>query len=149
MKDIPYHIIISVDKNKNNNYFELLNEIYINICVKKNKEKKVKLKIKINDNNNWCIVGKNKIIEEFDDKKCEKNIEIALLPLIEGFLQLPEIEFAEYEFNSDLNIGDKKDNNEDIDNEFETIEYGTVIEGEKNVLKIEPPREYNLKINLT
>ena len=149
MKDIPYHIIISIDKNKNNNYFELLNEIYINICVKKNKEKKVKLMIKINDNNNWCIVGKNKIIEEFDDKKCEKNIEIALLPLIEGFLQLPEIEFTEYEFNSDLNIGDKKDNNEEIDNEFETIEYGTVIEGEKNVLKIEPPREYNLKINLT
>ena len=149
MKEIPYHIIISVDNNQNNN-FDLLKEIYVNICIKKYKEKSSKLMIKINDNNNWCTVGKNKIIEDFGNEKSEKNIKIALLPLIDGFLQLPEIEFSEYEKDSDLNFieEDKKDNNEEyID--FEPIEYGSIIEGEKNVLKIRPSKEYNLKINLT
>ena len=32
---------------------------------------------------------------------------------------------------------------------FEPIEFGTIIDGEKNVLKIEPLKEYNLKIDLT
>ena len=149
MKEIPYHIIISVDNNQNNN-FDLLKEIYVNICIKKYKEKSSKLMIKINDNNNWCTVGKNKIIEDFGNEKSEKNIKIALLPLIDGFLQLPEIEFSEYEKDSDLNFieEDKNDNNEEyID--FEPIEYGSIIEGEKNVLKIRPSKEYNLKINLT
>ena len=146
MKEIPYHIKINIEKNQNN-YFELLNEIYININVKKYKEEKVKFMIKIKDNNNWCIVGKNKIIEEFDDKVCDKNIKIALLPLIEGFLQIPEIEFSEYKINTNLKENEI-DNNEENE-EFEPIEYGSVIEGENNVLKIEPPKEYNLKINLT
>ena len=109
--------------------------------------------IKINDNNNWCIVGKNKIIEEFGSEKSEKNIKFILLPLNDGYLQLPEIEFSEYELDSDFNFNlneeNNKDNNEDNCNNFEPIEYGTVIEGEKNVLKIVPLKEYNLKINLT
>ena len=150
MKEIPYHIIISIDKSKNNN-FELLNEIYVNICIKKYKEKKVKLMITINDNNNWSIVGKNKIIEEFGNEKSEKNIRVSLLPLNDGFLQLPEIEFSEFELESDFNFNlneGNKDNDNNFD-EFEPIEYGTVIEGEKNVLKISPLKEYNLKINLT
>ena len=151
MKEIPYHIIIYIDKSKNNN-FELLNEIYVNICIKKYKEKKVKLMITINDNNNWSIVGKNKIIEEFGNEKSEKNIKIVLLPLNDGFLQLPDIEFSEFELESDLNFNlneGNKDNNDDNFDEFEPIEYGTVIEGDKNVLKISPLKEYNLKINLT
>jgi hypothetical protein len=151
MKEIPYHIIISVDKKINDMKFDLSNEIKVNICIKKFKEKKVKLMIKINDNNNWCVIGKNKIIEEFGNEKSEKDINIVLLPLIDGFLQLPEIEFSEYEFNSDLNIeGDaKKENNDNISYEFEPIEYGTIIEGKKNVLEISPLKEYSLKINLT
>ena len=151
MKEIPYHIIISVDNNQDNN-FDVLNELYVNICIKKYKEKSSKLMININDDDNWCIVGKNKIVEDFGNEKSEKNIKIALLPLIDGFLQLPQIEFSEYEKDSDLNFnlneGDKKDDNEE-NIEFEPIEYGSVIEGEKNVLKIRPSREYSLKINLT
>ena len=151
IKEIPYHIIISVDKKNNDMKFDLSNEIKVNICIKKYKEKRVKLMIKINDNNNWCVIGKNKIIEEFGNEKSEKDINIVLLPLIDGFLQLPEIEFSEYEFDSDLKIeGDvKKENNDDISYEFEPIEYGTIIEGTKNVLEISPLKEYSLKINLT
>ena len=79
------------------------------------------------------------------------NLWEVLLPLIDGFLQLPEIEFSEYEIDSDLKIeGDvKKENNDDISYEFEPIEYGTIIEGKKNVLEISPLKEYSLKINLT
>lgn len=151
MKEIPYHIIISVDKNNKDMKFNLSNEVNVNICIKKFKEKRVKLMIKINDNNNWCVIGKNKIIEEFVKEKSEKDINIVLLPLIDGFLQLPEIEFSEYEIDSDLNIEgeSKKEYEDDISYEFEPIEYGTIIEGKKNVLEISPLKEYSLKINLT
>ena len=157
MKEIPYHIIINVDSENEKNcpQFDLLSEVNVNICVKKYKEKKVKLMVKINDNNNWSVIGKNKIIEEFGKEKTEKNIKIVLLPLVDGFLQLPEIEFSECEMDSDsnfdlgLNSGNKKENDEDNVIEFEPIEYGTVIEGLKNVIKIAALKEYNLKINLT
>ena len=153
IKEIPYHISINIENEDKHQQFDLLNEININICVKKYKEKKVKLMVKINDNDNWSVVGKNKIIEEFGSDKGEKNIKIILLPLVDGFLQLPEIEFSEYEIDSDSNLNlkkeDKKGNNDENIVEFEPIEFGTVIEGEKNVLKISPLKEYNLKINLT
>ncbi len=155
MKEIPYHIIINVDSENEKNcpQFDLLSEVNVNICVKKYKEKKVKLMVKIYDNNNWSVVGKNKLIEEFGSEKGEKNIKIILLPLVDGFLQLPEIEFSECEIDSDSNLDlkkkDKNGNNNENIVEFEPIEYGTVIEGEKNVLKISPLKEYNLKINLT
>ena len=148
MKEIPYHIIINIINDK----FELLNEIFINVCIKKYKEKKVKLMIKINDNNNWSVVGKNKIIEEFGEEKGEKNLKIGILPLNDGYLQLPQIEFNEYEIDGGLNFNfndDKNNNRDDNLEEFEPIEYGSVIEGDKNVLRIEPLKEYNLKINLT
>ena len=159
MKEIPYHIIVNVgnENEKDCSQFDLLSEVSVNICVKKYKEKKVKLMVKIKDNNNWSVIGKNKIIEEFGKEKSEKIIKIVLLPLVDGFLQLPEIEFSECELESDFNLdlgldsGNKKDNNEDNANanEFEPIEYGTVIEGVKNVIKIAALKEYNLKINLT
>ena len=148
IKEIPYHIKINTINDK----FELLNEVYINICIKKYKEKKVKLMIKVNDDNNWCVVGKNKIIEEFGEEKSEKNLKISILPLNDGYLQLPEIEFNEYEIGGGFNFcfdGDEKNDKDDKMEEFEPIEYGSVIEGDKNVVKIEPLKEYNLKINLT
>ena len=52
-------------------------------------------------------------------------------------------------FDLGLNSGNKKENDEDNVIEFEPIEYGTVIEGLKNVIKIAALKEYNLKINLT
>lgn len=39
IKEIPYHIIISVDKKNNDMKFDLSNEIKVNICIKKYKEK--------------------------------------------------------------------------------------------------------------
>ena len=57
----------------------------------------------------------------------------------------------DYDYNLDLelNSGNKKENDENNLIEFEPIEYGTVIEGLKNVIKIAALKEYNLKINLT
>ena len=81
------------------------------------------------------------------------------MPLVDGFLKLPEIEFLEYE------IGSKKEEKDDIlnvidsDNEskdivigkmnFIPIEYGATIEGNEKVLKITPITESSLKLNLT
>ena len=79
----------------------------------------------------------SKIIEELDEGICEKELEIILLPLIDGLLPLPEIEFNECNFSSNSN------------NQFELIEYNSIIEGIKNTVKIIPFKEYNLKINLT
>ena len=110
----------------------------VNINIKKYKNKKSKLMISIKENEQWSIIGRNKIIEEFNEEKYEKNIKLILLPLLDGFLNLPEFEFSEY-CESD-NSNEKK---------YEPIEYGSIIEGEKKAIKIAPLNDYSLKINLT
>ena len=83
-------------------------------------------------------------------------MKIKLLPLVDGFLKLPEIEFLEYE------ITDVKDDilkiNENEENQgefsvgkmnFDPIEYGTIIEGNGKVVNIIPSKECSLKLNLT
>ena len=121
----------------------------------------------IRDNENWAIIGKSKLVEKWlnDDKENnkERNIKIQLLPLIDGFLKLPEIEFLEYEIQGKneskiekLKFGKEDDNEESKDDEliigkmtFDPIEYGTVIEGNEKILKITPATECSLKLNLT
>ena len=134
MKEIPYHIVISFDNNDKN--VKIYNELRININIKKFKSKRTKLMISVKESEQWSVIGKNKIIERFDKDIDEKNIKVILLPLLDGFLSLPEIEFNECELDND-------------ENKFESIEYGSIIEGEKNVVNITPLKEYTLKINLT
>ena len=133
MKEIPYYITISLDKNDCE--AQIYNELGININIKKFKNKKSKLMIYIKGNEQWSVIGRNKIIEEFDKENCEKNVKIILLPLIDGFISLPEFEFNEC--------------CDDNENKFEPIEYGSIIDGDKNVINITPLKEYTLKINLT
>ena len=135
MKEIPYHIKLNVVEN--NIEHLIYNEICVKINIKKYKNKKIKFMINIKDNELWSVVGASKIIEELDEGICEKELEIILLPLIDGLLPLPEIEFNECDFSSNSN------------NQFEPIEYNSIIEGIKNTVKIIPFKEYNLKINLT
>ena len=153
LKEIPYYININVDEKSNDIYKEL----NVNINIKKNNNKKVILLIHISDNENWAVIGKTKFIEEwFDDKDDnEKNMKIKLLPLVDGFVKLPEIEFLEYEI-SENNDDILKINEEENKGEFtigkmnfEPIEYGTLIEGNEKVVNITPAKECALKLNLT
>jgi hypothetical protein len=84
MKEIPYYITISLDKNDCE--AKIYNELSININIKKFKNKKSKLMIYVKENEQWSVIGRNKIIEEFDKENCEKNVKIILLPLIDGFI---------------------------------------------------------------
>ena len=163
LTEIPYHIIIDVDDCQH----DIFKEIIVNINIKKNNKKNVFLLTHICDNDNWAIIGKSKIIEEWFDNdkdkkenKNEKHIKVHLLPLVDGFLKLPEIEFLEYEIPGEekkekIKI-DTGDDNEDSKEEiaigkmvFDPIEYGTVIEGNEKVLRITPTTECSLKLNLT
>ena len=154
LKEYPYYIKIKVDEND----IDIFKEMNVNINIKKNNKKKVILLIHVCDNENWAVIGKSKFVEEwFNDKdKNEKNMKIKLLPLVDGFLKLPEIEFLEYE------ITDVKDDilkiNENEENQgefsvgkmnFDPIEYGTIIEGNGKVVNITPSKECSLKLNLT
>ena len=134
------------------------------INIKKKSKKNVVLLINIHDNENWAVIGKSRIVEEWinDDNKekeneNEKNIKVILLPLSDGFLKLPEIEICEYvieEKKEEKNIKINEDN-ESKDEiiigkmNFLPIEYGTSIEGNERVLKITPITESSLKLNLT
>ena len=163
LKEIPYHIVIDVEDGK----YDVFKEINVNINIKKKNNKNIVLLTHICDNENWAIIGKSKLVEKWlnDDKENnnEKNIKIQLLPLIDGFLKLPEIEFLEYEIQGQskdkiekINLGKDDDNEDSKDDEmiigkmtFEPIEYGTVIEGNAKILKITPATECSLKLNLT
>jgi hypothetical protein len=159
LKDIPYHIIIDVDDCQN----DIFKEILVNITIKKYNKKKVVLLTHIRDNENWAIIGKSRLIEEwYDDKENEKHLKVQLLPLVDGFLKLPEIEFFEYEIQGEtdekkdkINIGLDDENEESKEEEvvgkmtFDPIEFGAVIEGNNKVIRINPANECSLKLNLT
>ena len=164
LNEIPYHIIIDVDDCPH----LIFKEVTVNINIKKNNKKNVILLTHICDNENWAIIGKSKLYEEWlndeKEKKDEKNYKIQLLPLVDGFLKLPEIEFLEYELekketedkNEIIKIGGVSEESEDNKQEiiigkmtFDPIEFGTVIEGNQKVLRINPTTECSLKLNLT
>ena len=132
MEEVPYHIIINV--NNNDLTPVIYSEIYFKISLKKFKDKKSNFMINIKDSDFWSVIGRSKIILDLEEGICEKEINIILMPLIDGLLPLPEIEFNEYD-NSN--------------NKYEPIEYNSIIEGIKNSIKIFPFKEYNIKINLT
>ena len=140
------------------NDIDIFKELNVNISIKKNNKKKVILLIHVCDNENWAVIGKSKFIEEwFNEKdKNEKNMKIKLLPLVDGFLKLPEIEFLEYEITEIKDDILKINENEENKNEFsvgkmnfDPIEYGTIIEGNEKVVNITPAKECSLKLNLT
>ena len=158
LKDIPYHIIIDVDNCQN----DIFKEILVNITVKKYNKKKVVLLTHIRDNENWAIIGKSRLIEEwYDDKEIEKHLKVQLLPLVDGFLKLPDIEFFEYDIqggndeNKDkiqiLNDENDESREEEVVGKmiFDPIEFGAVIEGNNKVIRINPANECSLKLNLT
>jgi hypothetical protein len=159
LKDIPYHIIIDVDDCQN----DIFKEILVNITIKKYNKKKVVLLTHIRDNENWAIIGKSRLIEEwYDDKENEKHLKVQLLPLVDGFLKLPEIEFFEYDIqgetdekNEKIKIGLNDEDEESKEDEvvgkmtFDPIEFGAVIEGNNKVIRINPANECSLKLNLT
>ena len=154
LKDYPYYIKIKVDENDIN----IFKEMNVNINIKKNNNKKVILLIHICDNENWAVIGKSKLLEEWhnDNDKNEKNMKIKLLPLVDGFLKLPEIEFLEYEItevkDDILKINENEENQGEFSvgkMNFDPIEYGTIIEGNGKVVNITPSKECSLKLNLT
>ena len=154
LKEYPYYIHIKVDDNN----FDIFKELNVNINIKKNNKKKVILLIHVCDNENWAVIGKSKLIEEWfnDNDKNEKNMKIKLLPLVDGFLKLPEIEFLEYELtevkDDILKINENEENQMEFSvgkMNFDPIEYGTIIEGNEKVVNITPSKECSLKLNLT
>ena len=162
IKQIPYHIVISVDDCQ----YDIFKEIIVNITIKKYNKKKVLLLAHVCENENWAIIGKTKILEEWiedNEINSEKHMKVQILPLVDGFLKLPQIEFLEYEIqegnekkNEKIKFDIKDDDEDSSEKEitvgkmkFEAIEYGTIFEGNGKVLKITPSTEYSLKINLT
>jgi len=160
LTEIPYHIIIDVEDCQH----DIFKEISVDITIKKNNNKNVILLTHVCENENWAIIGKSKLIQEWfnndKEKNKEKHIKVHLLPLIDGYLKLPEIEFLEYEMPGEEKTEkikfDTRDDNEDSKEEiaigkmvFEPIEYGTIIEGNEKVLRITPTAECSLKLNLT
>ena len=154
LKDIPYIITIDVENCPHN----ILKELNININIKKKNNKSVIFLTQINEDDNWAVIGKTKMVEEWlnDEKENnnEKNLSIQILPLVDGFLKLPEIEFFEYEIQNKEN-GIQDDNKEREEEmiigkmNFEPIELGSVIEGNEKVIKIIPFKESSLKLNLS
>ena len=143
LKQTPYHIIIEVDDSPH----DIFKEITVKINIKKHSDKNVVLLTHICDNENWAIIGKSKFIIEWDtNDKNEKIIKVQLLPLVDGFLRLPEIEFSECEIKNE-----ETEQNEIVIGklEFESIDFGSVIEGNSKVLRINPVTESTLKLNLT
>jgi hypothetical protein len=154
-------------KNDNRNFLEIYKEILIVLNIKKiyiknkkdKKEGESQFCIKIKEDSNWINLGKNKIIENFSendiDNNNDKNVIIRLLPLKDGYLKLPEIEFFEISGNEE----------EELDNINEEFIYSKksfnhmdfkglgkssrfLITGNMKNLKINPVNQLSLKLTV-
>ena len=143
--DMPYYVEINIE-NAEHKIFE---EFSVNVSIKKFFDKKTMLMVKMKESDNWSVIGKSKLIENLQKGKCELNVQFKLFPLQDGYLKIPEIEFMEYEINEEE--GKEKTNTMNNINflEFAPIKFGTVIEGNERIVKINSINSCTLRLNLT
>ena len=105
------------------------------------------------ESDNWSVIGKSKIIENMSKGNSELKVQFKLFPLQDGYLKIPEIDFMEYEIKEEetqsLNYkpGDNSTNVNFL--EFTDIKFGSVIEGNERIVKINSINSCTLRLNLT
>jgi hypothetical protein len=89
-------------------------------------------------------VGKSRQIERIKTDEIKLEIDLNLIPLNDGFLKLPEIDFMEYRYvNNDENKSFKNVNTL----EFLPLPHSSVIEGNDRIVKIYSSNTMMLKLN--
>ena len=108
--------------------------------------------IKIRNNYNWGIIGKSIIIDKIRKSDGVKQITIKLIPLVDGFVRLPEIEILECKITENVEI--KSDNEFSLEMksinglEFVNLNKHLVGFNNKQVLKIYPIGNTQLKVSI-
>jgi hypothetical protein len=131
---------------------KLFKQFFVNIHIHKCFKEEVLIMIRIKESENWTIVGKSRIIErlpsndqgaEIKLKKCFK-----LIPLQDGFIKLPEIDFMEYKISNPQ----VRSLNNDLQNinslEFLPLSPGSIIEGNERIVKVYSIENTTLRLNL-
>ena len=142
LMNMPYHIIIDINNDIEHQVFQ---EFDINVKIKKYSNKNIIFMSKIKDNENWGVIGKSKIILNLPSDLKEGEIKFKLFPLLDGYIKIPEIEFFEYEIVENQN--NINDNYSGV--QFKEIDFGSFIEGNERIIKINSINEYTLRLNLT
>jgi len=142
----PIHSNLANESEKN--YFEIYKEISISLNIKHLNNKNKLFMIKIKEDFNWTTVGKSRIIEMFNAEELEKNLIIKLIPLQDGYIRLPELEFSD--FQAELSDESEKDRKDSVNHmEFLELNKNTVyIEGNEKIVKINPVNQTSVKINV-
>ena len=151
----PYFTHINRRGSLSTNYYkmqsdgvELFKEFLLDITIRKYFEEEVLIMIKIKENDNWTIVGKSRMIERIMkiDGNMQKYIEIKkqfiLIPLQDGYIKLPEVEFMEYKITSCSDIRNVNSL------EFLPLSSATVTEGNERIIKVYSINSCTLRLNL-
>lgn len=145
--EMPYHIFINAEEKEH----KIFEEFILTVKIQKLFIGKCLVLLKIIQNENWSILGKSKIIQKFDSEKGELKVDFKLIPLLDGFLKVPEIELMKFDLK---NIGDN--NITDIDVlmntstlVFDMIPENSIIEGNERIVKINPINSCTLRLNVT
>lgn len=131
--------------------FEIFKEMQVQINVQKLKKSQSFFMMKIKENNNWTCLGKTRIIEKFKLDENEKTIVIKLIPLQDGFIRLPELEFSDFLGQMEFSIieTDHTKKNSVNHTEFRTLNKNTIlIQGNEKILKINPVTFTGIKVNV-
>jgi hypothetical protein len=142
---IPYFIKIFPENNKEKpDGFEINKLLILKVVINKYLKDDTYIMIKIKDSENWTIVGKSRQIERIKTDEIKLEIDLNLIPLNDGFLKLPEIDFMEYRYvNNDENKSFKNVNTL----EFLPLPHSSVIEGNDRIVKIYSSNTMMLKLN--
>jgi len=150
---------IYINQKNEKNKIEIYKEISFTLNIKNLRSDGLNyFMIKIKDDNNWTIVGKSRIIEKFTAEEKERNIVIKLIPLIDGYLKLPEFEFSNFLNENEneqyiVNHKNKLDvfRRKESANHMEFIEIGKKfvwMEGNSMIVKVYPLNYLTLKYNI-
>lgn len=138
--EMPYRVIISIDETE----VKVFEEFTVKIKIQKFIKEKVMLIMKMKESDNCSVIGKSKIIEILEEG--EKNIESSfkVFPLVDGYVKIPIIDFSEIEFSKDSTTNAK-----DFKEEENPLRYGSIIEGNGRIVKVNSVNSLTLRLNLT
>jgi hypothetical protein len=148
----PFHIKISIQNlsDDHSDGVQLFQEFNLKINVKKYVKEDVLIMIKVKENDNWSVVGKCRLIEKISSNDNNSELEFIevskifkLIPMQDGYVKLPQIDFMEFKINP-FNINDLKNINS---LEFLPIQEGTIIEGNEKIVKVYSINSCALRLN--
>ena len=139
-KYLNYNYEININFLIEKEFSALYKEIKINVSIMKNSLFSSYVEVKLKENPCWISIGKSKYREKIDHND-NFNLVFTIMPIVDGFISIPEVEF----FEQTIYYNKQMKNSTQLD--FTRIEY-YLVKGNRKIVKISPINNFQMNLNL-